>query len=139
MGVSVVTEDMIEALKYAADSLKGSPRRIFMAQVVKALGPGGQRRAECELGWNRGTIRKGQRELEDGPVTDNYSARGRKKAEEHLPHLLEDIRAIVEPGSQADPTLRTTRLYTPLTAKEVRQRLLAVCRRNRRERRWSCQ
>ena len=72
-------------------------------------------------------------------MTDNYSARGRKKAEEHLPHLLEDIRAIVEPGSQADPTLRTTRLYTPLTAKEVRQRLLAVCRRNRRERRWSCQ
>ena len=124
MGVSVVTEDMIEALKYAADSLKGSTRRIFMAQVVKALGLGGQRRAECELGWNRGTIRKGQRELEDGPMTDNYSARGRKKAEEHLPHLLEDIRASVEPGSQADPTFRTTRLYTPLTAKEVRQRLL---------------
>jgi len=30
----------------------------------------------------------------------------------------------VEPTSQADPTFKTTQLYTPLTAKEVRQRLI---------------
>ena len=29
-----------------------------MAKVVPLLGPGGQRQAETELGWNRGTIRK---------------------------------------------------------------------------------
>ena len=48
---------------------------------------------------------------------------GRKKLEEHLPLLLDHIRAIVEPRSQADPTLRSARIYTPLTAEEVRQRL----------------
>lgn len=91
MSVLVLTEDVIDTLKYASDNLKGDTRRIFMAKVVEILGLGGQRRAERELGWNRGTIRKGQHELENGSMSDNFSARGRKKAEEHLPHLLEDI------------------------------------------------
>ncbi len=34
-------------------TLKGSARRLFMARITKELGPGGQRRAEVELGWNR--------------------------------------------------------------------------------------
>ena len=34
-----------------ASRLKGHARRIFMAQVVKGLGKGGQRLAEEELGW----------------------------------------------------------------------------------------
>lgn len=124
MQVLVFNEDVVEALQFATDHLKGSARRMFMAKIVQVLGSGGQRWAERELGWNRGTIRKGRDELDNGPVTDNFSARGRKKAEDHLPHLLEDIQAIVEPISQADPTFKTTQLYTPLTAKEVRQRLL---------------
>ena len=36
-----------------AQTLKGHARRRLMAQAVKELGPGGQRRAERELGWNR--------------------------------------------------------------------------------------
>ena len=36
----------------------------YAARTAKALG--GQRRAEEELGWNRGTIRKGMHELESG-------------------------------------------------------------------------
>jgi len=49
-----------------AKTLKGSARRVFMARIVKALGKGGQRRAEIELGWDRRTIRKGTGELERG-------------------------------------------------------------------------
>lgn len=50
------------------------------------------RLAERELGWNRGTIRKGQRELERGIVClDAYSLRGRKRSEEHLPNLRHRI------------------------------------------------
>ena len=124
MDIVVFTNDIVDALKYANDNLKGSVRRTFMAKTVNAFGEGGQRWAERELGWNRGTIRKGQQELEEGPVTDHFSARGRKKAEEHWPNLLNDIEAIVEPTSQTDPTFKTTQLYTPLTAKEVRQRLI---------------
>ena len=108
-----------------AKTLKGSDRRLFMAKVVKAMGKGGQRQAEAELGWYRGTIRKGMRELDSGfRCYDNFSARGRKSAEDHLPNLLNDIKAIVETESQTDPTFQTTRLYIRLSAAEVRQQLI---------------
>ena len=108
-----------------AQTLKGSERRLFMAGVVKALGKGGQSRAEAELGWHRRTIRKGTRELESGfRCYDNYSARGRKPAEHHLPQLLDDIKAIAEAESQTDPTFKTTRLYIRLSAAEVRKQLI---------------
>jgi hypothetical protein len=105
--------------------LKGSKRRMFMARVVDALGRGGQRRAAEELGWCRDTIRKGKRELESGePIIDNFSARGRKPAEAHLPNLLDDIRAIADEQSQTDPTFQTTRLYTRMSAAEMRRQLI---------------
>ncbi len=108
-----------------ANTLKGSAQRVFKTRVVKAMGKGGQRRAEAELGWNRRTIRKGTRELESGFQSyDNFAARGRKPAEEHLPHLLEDIKAIAEAESQTDPTFKTTRLYIRLSATEVRKQLI---------------
>ena len=109
-----------------AKTLKGSARRLFMARTVKELGFGGQRRAERDLGWNRETIRKGMHELEGGLIClDNFAARGRKRAEEHLPNLLNDIKAIVDSQSQADPQFRTQRLYTRLDAAEVRRQLIA--------------
>lgn len=109
-----------------ATSLKGSDRRLFMARTVKSLGPGGQRRAERELGWNRITIRKGMHELESGFIClDAFSARGRKRAEVHLPLLLDDMREIVDGQSQNDPQFRSQRLYTRLTATEVRRQLIA--------------
>ncbi len=108
-----------------AQSLKGSERRLFMARVVKALGEGGQRQAERELAWNRRTIRKGLHELASGHVClDAYAARGRKAAEERLPNLLADIRAIVDGQSQTDPRFESNRLYSRLSAAQVRQHLM---------------
>jgi hypothetical protein len=97
-----------------------------MARTVEEFGGGGQRMAERELGWNRTTIRKGKRELDSGiPYEDNFSARGRKPAEVHLPNLLEDIRDIVDSQSQTDPQFRNQRLYCRLSAAEVRRQLIA--------------
>jgi hypothetical protein len=96
-----------------------------MAQVVRSLGRGGQRWAEAHLGWCRATIRKGLSELACGTsIRDRFHERGRKRIEEHLPNLLEDIRLILEPTGQVDPTFRSTRLYSPLDADEVRNRLI---------------
>ena len=121
-----LTDAVKGLLQDAAKQLKGSARRVFMARTVKELGPGGQRRAERELGWNRATIRKGTRELESGfAIVDACALRGRKRAEERLPHLLADLTAIVDGQSQADPRFRTSRLYTRLTAAEVRRQLIA--------------
>ena len=122
--------DLTNSLKslfiVTAKTLKGSARRLFMARTVRELGSGGQRRAERELGWNRETIRKGMQELEHGVIClDNFAARGRKRAEDHLPNLLVDITAIVDQQSQAEPQFRTNRLYTRLDAAELRAQLIA--------------
>ena len=123
--IEIITPELKVALNEAKNKLKGSDRRLFMAQVVKSLGPGGQRRAQRELGWNRNTIIKGTKELNSGIVCiDNFSGRGRKRSEDHLPHLLDDITDLVEPVSQVDPTFRTDQCYCPLTAAEVRRRLI---------------
>jgi len=120
-----LTDELKALFRDIANRLKGYERRVFMAQVVKLLGKGGQRRAEREFNWNRGTIRKGLHELESGfACIDAFSARGRKRAEEHLPNLLKDIKAIADEQSQTDPTFKTTRLYTRITANEVRQQLI---------------
>jgi hypothetical protein len=109
-----------------AQALRGSEKRMFMARTVKELGKGGQRLAERELGWNRGTIRKGTHEVESGiALEDKFSARGRKRAEVHLPNLLNDIRDIVDNQSQADPQFRSQRLYCRLSAVAVRRQLIA--------------
>jgi hypothetical protein len=121
-----LTDSLKTMLIATAKSLKGNPRRLFMARTVKELGRGGQQRAAHELGWGRMTIRKGLRELESGlACIDAFPLRGRKRAEEHLPHLLTDIQAIVDSQSQTDPQFRTNRLYTRLTAAEVRRQLIA--------------
>lgn len=120
-----LTKGLKALFKDIAKKLKGSKRRTFMAQVVKLLGEGGQRRAERELNWNRVTIHKGMHELESGfECIDAFAARGRKRAEEHLPNLLKDITAIVDEQSQTDPKFKTTRLYTRISAAEVRKQLI---------------
>ena len=107
-------------------SLKGSSRRLFMARTVEALGHGGQRFAQRELGWNRSTIRKGMHELRTGILCcDAFALRGEKPCEVLLPSLLNDIREIVDGQSQTDPQFRNTRLYSRLTAEEVRRQLIA--------------
>jgi hypothetical protein len=120
-----LTDALKTVFRDTAASLTGSARRAFMARVVQQLGPGGQRRAERELGWSRVTIRKGQHELTSGfTCVDAFTARGRKRAEDHLPRLLDDLRAIVDGQSQADPQFRSRRLYTRLSAAEVRRQLI---------------
>lgn len=121
-----LTKELKELFTETTEALKGSDRRIFMARVVKMLGKGGQRRAETELDWNRGVIRKGTHELESGiRCVDAFSERGRKRAEELLPHLLEDIQALLDEQSQTDPTFKTTRLFTRMSVAEVRRQLIA--------------
>jgi hypothetical protein len=118
-------DDLKIFLGETARTLTGSARRVFMARAVRDLGAGGQRLAERELGWSRVLVRKGRHELDSGIVcVDGFALRARKRAEEHVPRLLTDSRAIVDSQSQADPQFRTRRLYTRLTAGEVRRQLI---------------
>ncbi|MBD2365095.1 ISAzo13 family transposase [Anabaena minutissima FACHB-250] len=121
----VLTSSLKQLLKQTASQLKGAAKRKFIASTAQGFGLGGQRLAESELGWNRGTIRKGMKELTSGiTCVDNMSAKGRYKAELHLPNLLTDIENIVDSQSQTDPTFKSQRLYTRLGATEVRKQLI---------------
>jgi hypothetical protein len=121
-----VAPEMRELIvRTAADLPLGARRRRYMADTVTTLRLG-RRRAEALFGWSRVTIRKALHEQRTGfTCADAFSSRGRKPAEFHLPRLLEDIRAIVQDHVQCDPTFQTTRLYSRLTAAEVRRQLIS--------------
>jgi hypothetical protein len=119
-----LTAPVCELLKRTAKTFKGAGRRRFIAQTVEAFGLS-QRQAELRLGWDCETIRKAQHELRSGiTCSDNFSARGRKPAEYHLPRLLEDVTDLVKDHLQTDPTFQTTGLYCRLSARHVRDQLI---------------
>lgn len=121
----VLTPAFTKLLRDTSASLKGHARRLFQAQTVRALGPGGQNLAERELGWSGAIIRKGEKELSSGiECLDGRSAGGQKPAETIFPNLLADLRSIVDGQSQTDPQFRNARLYTRLSAAEVCRQLV---------------
>jgi hypothetical protein len=111
-------------IRQTADAFSGAERRRYMARTLEQLGLS-QRQAQHLFAWGRDTIRKAQHEARSGiTCCDATSCRGRKPAEFHLPHLLDDIRAIAQDHCQTDPKFQTTRLYCRLTAAEVRRQLI---------------
>ena len=111
-------------LRTAAKRLTGHQRRLFQAEVALELCDGNARQAERRFGWGRGTVDKGIHELRQGiRCVEDFAARGRPRREDKDLRLAEDIRAIVEPHTQADPTLRSERRYTNLSAAEVLEAL----------------
>ena len=120
------TERLDALLCSGATRLTGFQRRLFMAEVATELCAGSPRKAERRFGWGRDTVQKGLCEFRQGVrCLEKFSARGRRRSEAKDPQLAADIRAIVEPHTQADPELKSSRRYTNLSATEVRQALIA--------------
>lgn len=117
-----------ELLLFAAKQMHGAARRMFLADVCETLCDGSPRQAEYRFGWGRDTIEKGMDErtesAEERAARPASGNRGRKPWEEQDPQLAIDIRLIVEPHTQTDPELKTDRLYTNMSAAEVRAALL---------------
>jgi hypothetical protein len=108
----------------AAKRLKGHQRRLFLAEVALQLCDGNPRQAERRFGWGRDTVAKGLHELQQGiRCLENFAARARPRWEGKNPQLAQDIRALVEPHTHADPELKSERRYTNLSAAEVLQAL----------------
>ena len=130
-----LTKAMAALLQKTADAFHGAQRRRYMAEAVEAFDDLesdrlqccdlSQRQAERQLGWAHHTVRKALHELHSGiTCVDNFSARGRKPCEFHLPQLFQDIRDLVAELLQTDPTFQTTQLYCRLSAPEVRKQLI---------------
>lgn len=121
-------EDSVECfeslLQQGVHRLKGHERRLFMAEVTLKLCAGNPRKAERRFGWGRETVAKGLHELkQDIRCLESFSARGRPRLEDKNPQLAQDIRAIVEPHTQADPELKSARRYSNLSAANVLEAL----------------
>jgi hypothetical protein len=120
------TERFDALLRSGAKRLTGFQRRLFLAEVATELCDGSPRKAERRFGWGRETVEQGLHESGSGVrCLENFAARGRPRSEAKNPQLAEDIRAIVEPRTQADPELKSARRYTNLSAAEVREALIA--------------
>src|SRR5271167_4310082 len=120
-----ITEEMCGLVVRTARAMtQGALRRRYMADTIISLELG-QRQAQTLFGWGRDTIRKALHEQRTGiSCCDAFSQRGRKRAEDHLPHLLEDIRDLAQEQCQTDGTFRTTRLYCRLSAATIRPQLI---------------
>jgi DDE family transposase len=118
--MTATTEPFEDLIRSAARRLKGYQRRLFQAEVATALCDGSARLAERRFGWGRDAVEKGLHEARLGiRCVENFAARGALPSEEKDPQLAADIRAIVEPHTQADPELKSDRRYSNLSAAEV--------------------
>jgi len=113
-------------LQRGAERLRGHQRRLFMAEVTLGVCGGSARRAERRFGWGRVAVQKGLHEWHKGiRCVENFSARGRPRWEAQSPAFEQDVRGLVEPYTQADPELKSSRRYTNLSAREVLELLQA--------------
>jgi hypothetical protein len=120
------TERTDALIRSGARRLTGFQRRAFQAEVAVELCSSNARQAERRFGWGRETVEKGLHERRTGlRCLEDFVARGRRRAEDKDPRLAADIRAIAEPHTYADPSLKSARLYTNLSAAEVRTALIA--------------
>lgn len=124
MGIEL-SEELKRTYREAATHLRGSARRKFMAGIASSLGWGGASYCERELGWDPKTMRKGRQELDSGiDQPDRPHNPGRKRVEERLPRLLDDLQTILTSQSQTDATFQSTRLYTRLSVRAIRTQLV---------------
>jgi hypothetical protein len=113
-----------DLIRSAAQRLKGHQRRLFQAEVADALCQGSPRAAERRFGFDRRAVATGQHEANTGVrCVEDFPARGKPPAEVKDPQLAADVRAVVEPHTQADPEVKSPRRYTNLSAREVLQAL----------------
>jgi hypothetical protein len=121
-----LSEQHITTIKDAAKKLTGAKRRAFQAQVAIDYLNSNARLAEKTFGWDRKTVALGLNELRTGIVcVANFKARGNKKMEVKTPQLEADIVSLAEPKSQTDPKFPTAFKFTRITAKGMREALIA--------------
>lgn len=121
-----VPAQVVALISRLVDLIPWPVRRLAMGDVTLSLLDGKHRVAEDVFGWNRATVELGMNESRTGlSCLNDLSTRHKPKTEDKDPKLLVDIREIMDPRSQAEPRLRTTLLYSQMTARAVFDALLA--------------
>ena len=122
-----LTDDARRAILLATALLTGHKRRRFQAEMAHQYCRGSARLAETTFGWGRDAVHTGLNELRSGiRCVEDFESRGRPTTEDLHPALEGHIRRLVDPHAQADPKFQTPFAYTRVTARAVREALLAV-------------
>ena len=120
-----VSTEFVELISRLVDLIPWPERRSAMGDVTLSLLDGKKRVAEDVFGWGRSAVQVGIKEFQTGiSCMNDISKRRKPKTEEKDPELLADIFTIMEPHSETESRLRTTLLYTNMTAKAVYNALL---------------
>ncbi|MCD2453426.1 hypothetical protein GO003_023890 [Methylicorpusculum oleiharenae] len=120
-----ISTKMVNLIGRLIDLTAWPERRRAMGDVTITLLDSKPRVAEDVFGWNRKAVELGMHECQTGTACINdLSARGKPRTEDKQPKLLVEIQAIMEPHSESESSLRTTLLYTNMTAKTVREALV---------------
>ena len=115
-----VSEELVDLLIRLVNLIPWPKRRCAMGDVTQSLLDGKHRVAEDVFGWGRSAVEVGIKEFQTGILCVNdISQRLKPKTEEKNPKLLAEIHEIMEPHSESESHLRTTLLYTNMTAKAV--------------------
>ncbi len=99
-----ISAEVIRTVASIVKKIPWAERHQSMAQVTVDLLDGRPRVAEEVFGWSRSTVELGMHELRTGiRCLNDISNRHRTRTEDNYPEILQDIHAILEPESQADP------------------------------------
>ncbi len=120
-----VSTELVELISRLVDLIPWPARRSAMGDVTLSLLDGKKRVAEDVFCWGRSAVQVGIKEFQTGiSCMNDISKRRKPKTEEKNPELLAEIFTIMEPHSETESRLRTTLLYTNMTAKAVYNALL---------------
>jgi len=123
--MKTLNQELTRIYQETAATLTGSDRRAFQAKITNEYLEGNPNKAERIFGWGRNAVKLGLKELETGYIcfVEIHNS-GRKKTEEKILDIEQDIKDIVEPRTHVDPKFKTPFKYTKITAKAVRSVLI---------------
>jgi len=115
-----ISKELVDLISRLIDLIHWPARRCAMGDATLSLLDGKHRVAEDVFGWGRSVVEVGIKEFQTGiSCVNDISQRHKPKTEEKKPDLLVAIRDIMEPHSESESHLRTTLMYTNMTAEAV--------------------
>lgn len=115
-----ITSDIVGLITRLVALVPWPSCRRAMGDVALTLLNGRTRLSEDIFGWSRTAVKLGVNEFQSGIICVNdLSQRHKPKSEDKNPALIKAIKDIMDPHSAAEPRLRTTLLYTNVTAQSV--------------------
>jgi len=122
-----LTPSQISDLRLAASTMTGAKRRAFEAEMTLKYREGNPLQAEITLGWSRRTVALGLAERHTGLRCLGAQAAfsGRKRWKDVHPEAAAALHQLAKAHAQQDPTFRTPRAYTRLTATAALEALRA--------------